>query len=240
MSCSRWMQKRVCIRLMQITSDTPRWKLGLPNARVRATDGANFPLMLEDLYNYLYHQNVTGGIPLKGTGILVGLTLLASHLFALLQSSKVQALLKSFPRNYKWGVILLSIDFVWGMICLSNMDMGEFYNLRKWFLILVPVGFVLVLIFVQEFLAVRALGSLLLLVGGIVLEAAFLQPQMSRLLLPVIAYVWIIAGMYFVGMPYLMRDWVGWVTANEGRWKMASLGGVIYGAIVLIAAVLWY
>lgn len=25
--------------------------------------------MLEDLYNYLYHRNESGGIPLQGTGI---------------------------------------------------------------------------------------------------------------------------------------------------------------------------
>lgn len=196
--------------------------------------------MLEDLFNYLYHQTDAGGIPLKGTGIVVGLALLIGHIVAIVQKEKVQDFLKAFPRSYKWGVILLSIDLVWGMMCLSNMDMGEFHNLRKWFLIIVPISFVLVLVYVQEFLAVRALGSLLLLVGGIVLEAAFLQPQFSRLLLPSIAYVWIIAGMYFVGMPFLMRDWVNWVTASDARWKLATFGGVAYGAAVLVAAVLWY
>ncbi len=196
--------------------------------------------MFEDLFNYLYHQNETGGIPLKATGLLLGLALIVGHVFAIVQKQKVQAFLKAFPRNYKWGAILLSIDLVWGLMCLSNMDMGEFYNLRKWFLILVPVGFVLVLLYVQEFLAVRALGSLMLLVAGIVLEAAFLQPQLSRLLLPIIAYAWIIAGMYFVGMPFLMRDAINWVTANDTRWKLATYGGTAYGVAVLIAAVLWY
>ena len=198
------------------------------------------PSMFEDLYDYLYHQNETGGIPLQGTGVVVGLALLVSHVYALLHTPKVQAFLKAFPRDYKWGVILLSIDFVWGMLCMAHMDMGEFYHLRKWFLILIPISFVLVLLYVQEFLSVRALGALLLLVGGIVLQAAFLQPQTSRLLLPAIAYVWIIAGMYFVGMPYLMRDWIGWVVAKEARWKLAVFGGIGYGALVLMAAVLWW
>ncbi len=196
--------------------------------------------MFADLFNYLYHQNESGGIPLKSTGIILGLALLLGHLVACVKKQETQAFLKAFPRDYKWGVILLSIDLVWGMMCLSNMDMGEFFYLRKWFLIIVPVGFVLVLSYVQEFLAVRALGSLMLLVAGIVLEAAFLQPQLSRLLLPTIAYVWIIAGMYFVGMPFLMRNAINWVTANDLRWKLASYGGVAYGAAVLIAALLWY
>lgn len=196
--------------------------------------------MLDDLFNYLYHQNDAGGIPLKGTGIVVGLALLISHVIAIAQKQKVQDFLKAFPRNYAWGVLLLSIDLVWGLMCLSNMDMGEFFNLRKWFLMIVPISFVLVLIYVKEFLAVRALGCLLLLIGGIVLEAAYLQPQLSRLLLPVIAYVWIIAGMYFVGMPFLMRDWITWATASDARWKLATYGGVAYGIAVLVAAALWY
>ena len=196
--------------------------------------------MLEDLYAYLYHQNETGGIPLRGTGIVVALVLIVSHLLAFLKAAQVQSFLKAFPRHYGWGAALLTLDFIWGMMCLANMDMGEFYTMRPTFMYLVPVGFVLVLVFVKEFLAVRALGALLLLVAGVVLEAAFLQPQFSRLLLPIIAYVWVIAGLYFVGMPYLMRDGVSWVTAQPMRWKLATVGGMAYGAVLLVAALLWY
>ena len=173
------------------------------------------------------------GVFLTGQGVL----LLAVHLVALLRSEAVQGFLRQFPRSYKWGVILLSIDFIWSMLIISYMDMGEFYNLRSKFLLLLPVAFVLVLIFVKEFLAVRALGALLLLVSGPVLTAAFLQPPASRMLVPILAYAWIIAGMYFVGMPFLMRDWVNWITQTTGRWKLASLGGVVYGAVMLVVAV---
>ena len=197
--------------------------------------------MFEDLHNYIYHLNTTGGVPLKGTGIVVGLALIIAHVFALLKKKEVQSFLKAFPRDYKWGVILLSIDFVWAMMAMTYMDMGEFYTLRTTFLMIIPVSFVLVLIYVREFLAVRALGSLMLLISGVVLAAAFLQPQTSRLLIPILAYAaWVIPGMYFVGMPFLMRDAVTWVTANDGRWKAASLAGAIYGAVLLAAAVLWY
>lgn len=192
--------------------------------------------MFRDLFEYLYHQAETGGIPLKGTGIAVGLALIGGHLWALLCKDAAQEFLRQFPRNYKSGVALLTVDFFWGMMILSYMDMGEFFFLRQWFLILVPVGFIAVMTFVKEFLSVRSLGALLLLVSGPVLTAAHLQPQASRLLLPVIAYVWIIAGMYFVGMPYLMRDWVGWVTASPTRWNAAALGGATYGALVLVVA----
>jgi hypothetical protein len=196
--------------------------------------------MLHQLHDWVYHMAPAGGIPLKGTGIVVGLALILSHIWALLRREPTQAFLKDFPRSYFWGVVLLTVALAWSMVCMSYMDMGEFHTLRDNFLMLIPVSYLLVLFFVKEFLAVRALGAVLLYIGGIVLHAAFMQPQASRLLLPIIAYVWIIAGLYFVGMPYLMRDAVGWVTANTARWNLASVSGIAYGVIVLAAAVLWW
>jgi hypothetical protein len=196
--------------------------------------------MFADLYDYLYHQAPTGGIPLKGTGIVVALALIVTHGWALKNTAKTQAFLKAFPRTYKWGVILLSIDFIWSAFALANMDMGEFFHMRRTFIMIVAGGFVAVLIYVKEFLAVRALGSLMLLVAGPVLTAAFLQPQTSRLLLPVLAYVWIIVGMFFIGMPFLMRDWINWLLAKPQRWNLAVYSGIAYGAVLLAAAILFY
>jgi hypothetical protein len=196
--------------------------------------------MFADLYDYLYHQTPDGGIPLKGTGIAVALALILSHLWALKNTPKTQAFLKAFPRTFQWGVILLTIDMIWSVFALANMDMGEFYDKRRIFIMITIGGYVAVLVYVKEFLAVRALGALMLLVAGPVLTAAFLQPQMSRLLLPVLAYVWIIVGMYFIGMPFLMRDWVNWLLAKPQRWNLAIGTGIGYGAVLLLAAILFY
>lgn len=196
--------------------------------------------MFADLYDYLYHQNPTGGIPLKGTGIVVGLALIVMHAWGLKNGVKAQAFLKAFPRAFHWGVILLTIDMLWSAFALANMDMGEFFNMRRTFIMVTFAGYVAVLLYVKEFLAVRALGALMLLLAGPVLTAAFLQPQTSRLLLPILAYAWIIVGMYLIGMPFLMRDWVTWFTAKPGRWNAAMLAGIGYGALLLVAAVLFY
>jgi len=196
--------------------------------------------MFSDLYDYLYHLAPTGGIPLKGTGIVVALALILSHGWALKNTATTQAFLKTFPRDYKWGVILLTIDFLWSEFALANMDMGEFFSMRDKFMLIVAGGYVGVLIYVKEFLAVRALGSLLLLVAGPVLTAAFLQPPVSRLLLPILAYVWIITGMFFIGMPFLMRDWVNTLIAKPQRWNLAVYSGIAYGVLLLVAAILFY
>lgn len=196
--------------------------------------------MLKELHDYLYHLEPTGGIPLKGTGIVLGLLLVVKHAWALRNRERAQAFLRAFPRNYAWGAGLLTAGFLWGMMCLAYMDMGEFFWLRKWFLMIVPAAFAGVLVYVREFLAVRALGCLMLLAAGPVLCAAFLQPQATRLLLPILAYVWIIAGMFFVGMPFLMRDWVTWLLAKPARWSAAVWSGLAYGALLLVLALATY
>ena len=196
--------------------------------------------MFPDLYDYLYHLAPTGGIPLKGTGIVVALALILSHAWALKNTAKTQAFLKAFPRTYSWGVILLTIDFLWAEFALVNMDMGEFFTMRDKFMMIVAGGYVAVLLYVKEFLAVRALGSLMLLVAGPVLTAAFLQPQTSRLLIPILAYAWIIIGMFFIGMPFLMRDWVNTLIAKPQRWNLAIYGGIAYGIVLLATAILFY
>ncbi len=196
--------------------------------------------MFPDLYDYLYHLAPTGGIPLKGTGIVVALALLITHVWALKNPASTQAFLKAFPRTYSWGVILLTIDFLWSEFALANMDMGEFFKMRDKFMMIVAGGYVAVLLYVKEFLAVRALGSLMLLIAGPVLTAAFLQPQFSRLLIPILAYAWIIVGMFFIGMPFLMRDWVNILIAKPQRWNLAVYGGIAYGVVLLAAAILFY
>lgn len=196
--------------------------------------------MFKDFHDYLYHLAPTGGLPMKPVGILLGVALLGAHLWALKNGDKTKAFLRAFPRHYGWGALILTIDFAWAMLVLDNMDMGEFFFLRKWFLTLVPIGYFLVLTYVKEFLSVRALGSLMLLVSGPVLASAFLQPQMTRLLLPILAYAWIISGMFFVGMPYLMRDGITWLLAKESRWNLAVFSGIGYGLALLVLALLTY
>lgn len=196
---------------------------------------------LQALYDWIFHQQPDGaGLPMKTVGLLLGAVLLGAHLWAWLRADEAMAMAKKFPRNRAWGIVLLALCLVWSLFLAACMDMGEFFTWRQSLLILLPVSFVLIVVYVPEFLAVRALGTLLLLASSPVLHAAFLQPQVSRLLLPVLAYAWIIAGMFFVGTPYVMRDGIRWLTERRERWKMASLAGAAYGAVLLVLAAVAY
>lgn len=180
------------------------------------------------------------GLSLKLVGILVGLLVCGTHVFAYLRETEVRQWLKRFPRSQPLGVVLLCIDLLWAFWLAWVMDWGEFYRMQWWILVLLPVFFFLTLQFVDEFLAVRALGILMLLGASPLLDAAFLQPPVSRLLLVVLAYVWIILGMFWVGQPHLMRDQIDWVQRSALRWRAALMGGIAYGALLLLCALVFY
>ena len=189
-------------------------------------------------------------LPLFATGLALGIALVALHAVLLVKASASQAFLKKFPRNKFIGQILLGIGLMWfwliiappgnGILSALAMDLGEFNNIKGILRILVPASIILVSISVKDFLAVRALGLLGLMVASPLLSAAFLKDPTSRLLIPIYTYVLITASLFWVGMPYLFRDMIGWVTASQGRWKAVCAAGLAYGlAIVFCALAFW-
>ncbi|MCB1079608.1 MAG: hypothetical protein KDM63_08500 [Verrucomicrobiae bacterium] len=191
--------------------------------------------MTADLYHFLYH-----GLSLKTVGLVIGAVLVATHLFGFLKFEALKPILRDLPRNVKVGIAILAVDFAWALLIWSEMDLGEFFNLERPVQMVLIAGFFGVAIYVQEFLAVRAIGFFLILAACPVLNAAFLEPPVTRLLLVALAYVWIVKGMFWVGMPYLMRDQLAWATAEPNRWKALTLAGVAYGALVLVCALAFY
>src|SRR5207247_8613543 len=115
-------------------------------------------------------------------------------------------------RSHVAGVVLLSIALIWTFWLLATIEMGEFSAFRRPLLIALPIGYVLTLRFVEEFLAVRALGILCLLAAEPLLDAAFLRYEASRLLVTVFAYLLIVAGLFWVAVACVLRDHINWCT----------------------------
>lgn len=189
-------------------------------------------------------------LSLTTVGVVVGLYLVISHVFAYLKAEQVIGTLKTIHRSRTPGVVLLVISMVWfwllvapdnwGVLSKLTMDLGEFDKAKPILQLATPIAAFLVATHVREFLFVRALGLLVLLIASPLLEAAFLKEPASRVLLSFFAYILIIKGLYWVGMPYLFRDAVTWVTANTQRFKNFALAGAIYGGLILICAVLFW
>lgn len=179
-------------------------------------------------------------------GLVLAVWLIGIHALMLAKPAATQEFLKKFPRNPLAGQILMGIGLAWfwlliaptglGKLSALAMDLGEFNSAKGLLQILVPVSLVLVCISVRDFLAVRALGLVGLMAAAPLLGAAFLKDPASRLLVPIFAYAMLTVSLFLVGMPYLFRDAVTWVTADQKRWTILSLAGLGYGVATLIFA----
>lgn len=189
-------------------------------------------------------------LPLFATGLVLGFWLISIHTLMLAKPAAVQGFLKTFPRNQVIGQVLLGLGLAWfwlliapsglGRLSALTMDLGEFNGAKKILQMLVPISLVLVCMSVRDFLAVRALGLLGLMAAAPLLGAAFLKDPSSRLLVPLYAYIMLTASLFFVGMPYLFRDAITWVTARQSRWTLMAAAGLVYGvATVACAFAFW-
>lgn len=189
-------------------------------------------------------------IPLFTAGILLAIWLIGIHALMLAKPSQVQGYLKRFPRDPIAGQIILALGMAWfwllvapdglGKLSALQMDMGEFNKAKPLLRLLVPAAVIAVAMSVRDFLAVRALGLFGLMLAAPLLEAAFLKDPVTRLLVPIFTYAMLTASLFMVGMPYLFRDAVTWVSATRTRWNACALAGLAYGMATLVCAFLFW
>ncbi len=178
-------------------------------------------------------------ISLQAAGIVAGALLVLLSLPGLFKPD-LAVVVQKFPRSRIAGIVVLTIDLVWTMWLLATIEMGEFSSFRRPLLIVIPIGYVLTLRFVDELLAVRALGILCLLAAEPLLDAAFLHYELSRLLVTMFAYLLIIAGLFWVMIPYLLRDQINWSARSPARWRAMHAIALLYGAAILAFAFTQY
>ncbi|MBK1832347.1 hypothetical protein JIN77_16535 [Verrucomicrobiaceae bacterium R5-34] len=189
-------------------------------------------------------------IPLDVAGIALGIWLIVLHAWMLWKSKESKDFLQKLPRNRVLGPWLLGIGMTWfwlliaperlGVLSSLHMDLGEFNKAKPILRILVPIAAYGMIVHVKEFLTVRAIGLLALMAAAPLLYAAYLEPPASRLLVPIFAYVMIFKGLFWVGMPYTMRDAITWALKSNDRYVMLSIGGLCYGLAVMACALIWW
>jgi hypothetical protein len=142
--------------------------------------------------------------------------------------------LLAFPRN-RWAAwVLTALDLAWFGWLLYHEPLWPFFDpIRPWLVVIVPGVIVLVGIFMDELLAARALGGLLLLIGGPILDAARWHPSAWRYVLIVLAYVWIVAGTVFVLSPFRVRRFFDFVTRSATRCRIGGAIRLAFGLLLL-------
>lgn len=147
----------------------------------------------------------------------------------LIVPGKVRPLAERFPRSVVAGWLLTAIDLAWaGWFLFNATFLAELPWARRLVVILLPIAFVMIVFLLDELLAARALGGLMLLIPAPILSAAYLHPSRMRLIMTVLAYVMAVLGMILVLSPYRLRQWADRLIRTDRRTRIS--GAVLVNA----------
>ncbi len=139
--------------------------------------------------------------------LCVGGVLSLKGLWLMAAPRSAAACARRFPRHVWAGRLLAAAAVAWSAKLLFQTGFSWVESHRLLVLLAVPVAYAVVILCVDELLAVRAGGGLLLLVPQVILDAAFTHPARSRLVMTGFAYLLVAAGIALVWSPYLFRRW---------------------------------
>lgn len=139
--------------------------------------------------------------------------------------------IRLFPRDVWAGRILAAVAMAWSILLVREMPLGWFDAYKMWLWVATPVGYMLIVLFMEELLAARAFGGVLLLAACPVLEEARFHESQWRLALVVLAYVWVVAGMALVLGPYRFRKWAAALCGNDIRCRIMAAVYLVSGGL---------
>jgi hypothetical protein len=172
------------------------------------------------------------GVKLSTLAIWLGLCMAAINLYGLLKPADFKNLARKLPRSLPAGYLFMLSATGWFMWNVRNESLSDFEALKPYLFILFLAVGVGSCIFVQDFLAVRGLAVLMLLLAKLMVDTERWADSDWKLVIAVWAYGLIVAGIWFTISPWRMRDMLYWATANEQRIRLGSAARFAFGLFV--------
>jgi hypothetical protein len=168
--------------------------------------------------------------------ILLGLGVAVPQVYGITNPKKFAAAVRKFPRNLPLGVALMLLGTAWFVWNVHNESVSDFAAFKPVMMAgFVAVG-VLSCIFIQDFLAVRGLAVVVLLLAKLMVDTG--RPHLGQthwvLVIQAWAYLLIVAGLWFTVTPWKLRDLLNWVTATEMRVRLGSAVRLAFAIFVLL------
>jgi hypothetical protein len=175
-------------------------------------------------------------LTLSTLAMAMGAAYAAPQLYAMANPKGYAEWLRQFPRNIPLGVALVLGGTAWFLFNLMHESIADFAAFKRHMM----VGFAAIglgtCIFVHDFLAVRGLAVLLLLLAKLMVDTGrpHLEDSSWVLVNQAWAYVFVVAGSWFTISPWRLRDWIAWNTASEARIRKGAIARLAFGVFVLV------
>ena len=169
--------------------------------------------------------------------LLLGLGALgvATSIVLLRFPSALRAALEAFPRSKAPGWILTALCTFWVAWVVSHAALGRFDVVKPYIPILGVLGYAAIVYFLDELLAPRALGGLLLLLANPMLNGVRWADSSWRFAVVGIAYAWVIAGCILMLHPWSFRRMAARFLGSAAWMRAAAWTKLLAGVILLVA-----
>jgi hypothetical protein len=156
--------------------------------------------------------------------ILLGCGMAVPQMYGLARPKDFAAAARKFPRNYALGVALMLLGTAWFVWNVSIEPIADFSAFKKPMMIGFAAVGILSCVFIPDFLAVRGLAVVALLLGKLMVDTG--RPHLGEscfvLVFQAWAYLFVCAGIYFTIAPWRLRDALNFATATETRVRLGS------------------
>lgn len=163
---------------------------------------------------------------------------LALGLPMLLAPAAAQRALAAFPRSRAAAWILTALDLAWVVLIMRGASLGRFDILKPYLPLAGVATFAAIVWGLDELLAVRALGGLLLLLGDPILDAVRWTGGAWPIAAAVLAYLLVVTGGVWVLWPWTFRKTHERLTKTPLRWRIWSALWLALGLALATGAVI--
>ena len=172
-------------------------------------------------------------ISLSTLAVVLGLGMGLPQIYGLMNPGAFGAAVRRFPRSLPWGFALMLLGTGWFLYNLSLESVSDFASYKN---VLIG-GFAAVgigsCVFVQDFLAVRGLAVVLLLLAKLMVDTGRSHLGSGWVLIfQAWAYLLVVAGIWFTVSPWRLRDLLNWATLDERRIKIGCGIRLAFGLLV--------
>ncbi len=163
--------------------------------------------------------------------LLAALVLLLLGVALLWSDPVVERGLKAFPRSRLASFVFFGGSAVWFIYLLSKLGPADFGDYRNILMLIFGVVGVAAFFASRDFLAVRGLAILILLIARPMLDSSlvYYPPPGSRVWLNGFVYLCIVLAIYFGSLPYQARDFFLWLFERRARGRVLGAFCAAYG-----------
>ncbi|HYC70983.1 MAG TPA: hypothetical protein VEB66_07250 [Opitutaceae bacterium] len=152
---------------------------------------------------------------------------------------RVRSTAQALPRSNRAAWLFFGAGALWFLWRVSTLGEADLIFFARPWPVLIAFALLALLAFVYtpDFLAVRGLCVLMLLVAEPLLQAAFMEYERpQRLLMVAAVYVGLALSIYLAAAPYRLRDFFEWLFRAPGRARWFGAALLAYGLATSAAA----